>query len=209
MYTVHGFGSPSGKPSRPNGKFHLDVDVEEDAERLLKAIARGEALTSPGKELPVKYQPVFKHPLPISSTCILEAYPCRRDIVCISVDRCYWCLFVLCLCQLLILKHSTRACLVYSPPHDLASLSNLLTHVIPPHIHPCTPIHPYTHTTPGHSAKHGANLRRVSCCALEKQAAAAVTCGDAWALEEVYMNGAGECVCVCVCEYLCVLLCIG
>jgi len=32
----------------------------------------------------------------------------------------------------------------------------------------------------------------VSCCALDKQAAAAVTCGDAWALEEVYMNGAGE-----------------
>jgi len=109
MYTCHGYGSPSGKPSRPNGKFNLDIDNPDDADRLMKAIARGEALTSPSKdELPHKYQPVFKHPLPVSD----------------------------------------------------------------------------------HSALHGANLRRVTCCALNRQASAAVTCGDAWALEEVYMNGA-------------------
>jgi len=41
-----------------------------------------------------------------------------------------------------------------------------------------------------HSSGHDANLKRVLCCSLEKQAAAAVTLGDAWALEEVFMNGA-------------------
>ena len=41
-----------------------------------------------------------------------------------------------------------------------------------------------------HRASREAILRRVQCCSLKKQAAAAVTLGCAWTLEEVYMNGA-------------------
>ena len=113
LYATTGFGSPSGKPAaRPNKakKSSIDLDNPDDVERLLKAIATGEALTDPAPEAarPQHYQPVFKHPLPVSD----------------------------------------------------------------------------------HSAPHEANLRRVQCCALAKQAAAAVTLGDAWALEEVFMRGA-------------------
>ena len=110
LYTTLGYGSPSGKPMRPNKKFSLDVDNPDDVERLLKCIATGEPLTemAPESARPKHYQPVFKHPLPVSD----------------------------------------------------------------------------------HSAIHEANLRRVMCCALPKQAAAAVTMGDAWALEEVFMRGA-------------------
>ena len=38
--------------------------------------------------------------------------------------------------------------------------------------------------------KHESILRRVLSCRLEKQARAAITIGDAWTLEEVYMRGA-------------------
>ena len=41
-----------------------------------------------------------------------------------------------------------------------------------------------------HKYKHEAVLRRVTSCSLEKQAKAAITLGDAWTLEEVYMRGA-------------------
>lgn len=102
-------GSPSGRPAKAKGavKFELDLDNEEDQLRLLKACARNEPLTSTSKVKPQRYQPLFKHPLPVSD----------------------------------------------------------------------------------HSAYHDANLRRARCCALPRQAAAAVTFGDAWALEEVYLAG--------------------
>lgn len=108
MYTIR--GSPSGRPPKKTGteKFTLDIDNEEDQLRLLRAIAKGQPLTSPGKVKPQRYQPLFKHPLPVSD----------------------------------------------------------------------------------HSAFHDINLRRATCCALTKQAAAAVTFGDAWVLEEIYMQGA-------------------
>eukprot|EP01041_Mallomonas_annulata_P002698 gene2698-5311_t len=50
----------------------------------------------------------------------------------------------------------------------------------------------YKHPLPlsNHRYKHEANLRRISSCALNKQAKGAVTIGDAWVLEEVYMRGA-------------------
>lgn len=110
MFTLPGYGSPSGKPQKPSEKFKLDLEKEEDQERLIKAVARGEALTSPMKvkHIPKTFQPLFKHPLPISD----------------------------------------------------------------------------------HSGYHEYNLKRVQCCTLPKQAAAAVTLADAWVLEEVYMNGA-------------------
>ena len=111
MYTLQGYGSPSGKPSRQTkaSKSRIDLENPEDVERLIKAINRGEALTSPAPGArPQHFQPLFKHPLPISD----------------------------------------------------------------------------------HSAYHEANLRRVTCCRLEKQAGAAVTLADAWVLEEVFMNGA-------------------
>ena len=110
MYALPGYGSPSGKPQRPSEKFEIDLEKKEDQERLIKAVARGEALTSPMKVLhiPKTFQPLFKHPLPISD----------------------------------------------------------------------------------HSGYHEYNLKRVQCCKLQKQAAAAVTLADAWVLEEVYMNGA-------------------
>mmetsp|Transcript_741 Transcript_741/g.750 ORF Transcript_741/g.750 Transcript_741/m.750 type:complete len:211 (+) Transcript_741:191-823(+) len=38
--------------------------------------------------------------------------------------------------------------------------------------------------------KHEANLRRVLCCVLERQAISAVSLGDAWVLEEVFIRGA-------------------
>jgi ankyrin repeat protein len=86
------------------------LDNPDDQERLIKAVARGEALTSaaPTKAIPKTFQPLFKHPLPISD----------------------------------------------------------------------------------HSGYHESNLKRVQCCKLEKQAAAAVTLADSWVLEEVYLNGA-------------------
>jgi hypothetical protein len=110
MYTLQGYGSPSGKPHRPSKKFTIDLDNPDDQERLIKAVARGEALTSaaPTKAIPKTFQPLFKHPLPISD----------------------------------------------------------------------------------HSGYHESNLKRVQCCKLEKQAAAAVTLADSWVLEEVYLNGA-------------------
>ena len=110
MYTLQGYGSPSGKPHRPSEKFTIDLDNPDDQERLIKAVARGEALTSaaPTKAIPKTFQPLFKHPLPISD----------------------------------------------------------------------------------HSGYHESNLKRVQCCKLEKQAAAAVTLADSWVLEEVYLNGA-------------------
>ena len=114
MYTLNGYGSPSGKPSRqPRNKVSksmIDLENPDDVERLIKAINRGEALTSPMpiSARPKHFQPLFKHPLPISD----------------------------------------------------------------------------------HSAYHEANLRRVMCCSLEKQAGAAVILADAWVLEEVFMNGA-------------------
>ena len=68
MYTLQGYGSPSGKPHRPSEKFTIDLDNPDDQERLIKAVARGEALTSaaPTKAIPKTFQPLFKHPLPIS-----------------------------------------------------------------------------------------------------------------------------------------------
>jgi len=38
--------------------------------------------------------------------------------------------------------------------------------------------------------KHEANLRKILSCALEKQAIGAISIGDAWVLEEVYIRGA-------------------
>lgn len=110
MYALPGYGSPSGKPYRPSEKFSIDLTKEEDQERLIKAVCRGEALTSPLKvvNIPKTFAPLFRHPLPISD----------------------------------------------------------------------------------HSGFHEYNLKRVQCCKLPKQAAAAVTLADAWVLEEVYMNGA-------------------
>ena len=106
--------TPSPLPTYPTPdtrhQFSLDLDNQDDIDKLLKCIASGDALTDAAPEAvrPKYYQPVFKHPLPISA----------------------------------------------------------------------------------HSSRHDANLKRVLCCSLEKQAAAAVTLGDAWALEEVYMKGA-------------------
>eukprot|EP01038_Epipyxis_sp_PR26KG_P013396 gene13396-17963_t len=40
-----------------------------------------------------------------------------------------------------------------------------------------------------HRHLHEENYRKVTSCAAEKQAFAAITKGDAWTLEEVYMNG--------------------
>lgn len=112
MYTLQGYGSPSGKPrpKKGNAKSTINLDDPDDVERLIKAVNRGEALTSavPESARPSHFNPLFKHPLPISD----------------------------------------------------------------------------------HSAFHEANLRRVTCCRLEKQAGAAVTLADAWVLEEVFMNGA-------------------
>lgn len=84
------------------------MDSVEDQQRLLRALAKGEAITSPSTVKPTKFQPILKHPLPVSD----------------------------------------------------------------------------------HSAAHDANYRRALCCALHRQAAAAVTFGDAWVLEELFIHGA-------------------
>ena len=108
MYVL-GDQSPVGRAMRPHPKNPgMDISRQEDQDLLMTKIARGEALTSPAKDLPERYEPLFKHPLPISD----------------------------------------------------------------------------------HSAAHESNLRRVQCCPLDRQAMAAVTMGDAWALEAVFMNGA-------------------
>ena len=108
MYSLQ--GSPSGRPPKKTGteKFQLNIDDPEDFNRLLRACAQKKALTSPGKKKPLRYQPLFKHPLPVSD----------------------------------------------------------------------------------HSAYHDTNLRRATCCSLDNQIAAAVTFGDAWVLEELFMQGA-------------------
>jgi len=108
MYSLK--GSPSGRPPKKTGteKFQLNIDDPEDFNRLLRACAQKKALTSPGKKKPLRYQPLFKHPLPVSD----------------------------------------------------------------------------------HSAYHDTNLRRATCCSLDNQIAAAVTFGDAWVLEELFMQGA-------------------
>ena len=102
--------SPSGRPPVPKRlqKSSLDMDSVEDQQLLLKALAKNQALTSPSRSRPTRFQPILKHPLPVSD----------------------------------------------------------------------------------HSAAHDANYRRATCCALHCQAAAAVTFGDAWVLEELYMQGA-------------------
>ena len=104
-------GSPSGRPPKPRQLQKLasfDIDSEADQLRLLKACAKSEPMTAMSATRPQRYQPIFKHPLPVSD----------------------------------------------------------------------------------HSADHDANLRRARCCALPRQVAAAVTFGDAWVLEELFMQGA-------------------
>ncbi len=52
-----------------NAKFQLDLDNQADVDRLLTCIANGNALTDPAplENRPKFYDPVFKHPLPISA----------------------------------------------------------------------------------------------------------------------------------------------
>ncbi len=108
MYVL-GYQSPVGRAMRSYPKNPgMDISRQEDQDLLMTKIARGEALTSPAKDLPERYEPLFEHPLPISD----------------------------------------------------------------------------------HSTAHESNLRRIQCCPLDRQAMAAVTMGDAWALEAVFMNGA-------------------
>lgn len=92
------------------------MDLDEEDLQLLRDIARGDALTNPPpskslvkkKNLPPKFIPLYKHPLPLSNN-----------------------------------RH-----------------------------------------------KHETNLRKILSCALEKQALGAISIGDAWVLEEVYIRGA-------------------
>lgn len=53
-----------------------------------------------------------------------------------------------------------------------------------------TPILKHPLPLSSHRYKHEAILRRVKSCPLEQQARAAVAAGDAWVLEEIYMQGA-------------------
>jgi len=53
-----------------------------------------------------------------------------------------------------------------------------------------TPLFKHPLPVSDHSSFHEVNLRRATCCILSKQAQAAITLGDAWVLEECFMNGA-------------------
>jgi len=73
-------GRPPTKTSL--SKFVLDIDNEEDQLRLLKACAKNEPLTSPGKVRPQRYQPIFKHPLPVSDHSSFHDANLRRARCC-------------------------------------------------------------------------------------------------------------------------------
>jgi ankyrin repeat protein len=81
MYSIR--GSPSGRPPKKTGteKFQLNIDDPDDFNRLLRACAQKKALTSPGKK-PQRYQPLFKHPLPVSDHSAYHDTNLRRATCC-------------------------------------------------------------------------------------------------------------------------------
>jgi hypothetical protein len=52
------------------GRFcHIDINSEEDCVKLSRIIARGEPLTlQSDTTAPLRYKPLYKHPLPLSET---------------------------------------------------------------------------------------------------------------------------------------------
>jgi ankyrin repeat protein len=85
LYSTAGFGSPSGRPKAKSKKFEINLDDPDDCERLLKAIASGNSLTeaAPEHKRPGdKYQPVFRHPLPISDHSAFHDANLKRALCC-------------------------------------------------------------------------------------------------------------------------------
>ena len=89
LYSTAGYGSSSGRPKTISKKFALDLDNADDCEALLKAIASGNPLTEPAPEHKrpgLKYQPVFRHPLPISDHSAFHDANLKR-VLCCSLEK--------------------------------------------------------------------------------------------------------------------------
>lgn len=89
LYSTAGFGSPSGRPKQKSKKFSMDLDNPDDCEALLKAIASGNPLTeaAPEHKRPgLKYQAVFRHPLPVSDHSAFHDANLKR-VLCCSLEK--------------------------------------------------------------------------------------------------------------------------